>query len=272
MSSFPPTNSPLGLMPQDQNVERLARASAARLGVPAAVHNEDMIMRFLLEHPGFKLKKGAVDYYFNDGAQSATQLARLLAYLNGPTPPGRLLEFACGYGCVTRHLAKSLPETELFCSDIHPQAMTFLRQELHVRNCHLSATNPEEFKCPGQFDAVFALSFFSHMPAKTWTRWLERLYSFLAEDGLLVFTAHGLHSRRFLGNPTIPAEGFWFAANSEQKDLSVADYGQTVVTLEFVHKAVRQSLNCSLALYREAYWWGHQDLYVVRRGKTSSGK
>lgn len=255
-------------MLQIKNFEELASASAARLGVASAVHDEDMIMRFLLEHPGFKQKKGAVDYYFNDGAQSAIQLAELLRYLNGSTPPSTLLEFACGYGCVTRHLELAFPKTEIFCSDIHPQAMKFLREELNIRNCHLSATNPDEFKCAQNFDAIFALSFFSHMPAKTWAAWLARLYSLVAKDGLLVFTTHGLQSRRFLGSPTIPPDGFWFAASSEQKDLSVADYGQTIVTLDFVHRAVLQVLNSNLTLYREAYWWKHQDLYVVRRTET----
>lgn len=238
---------------------------ANEYGVPPAIHPEDMIFQFLLEHPCFIKKDDALEYYFRDGKKSAIQLKEICHYMNPSDTPRRILEFACGYGCVTRHMGSVFKGSEITCSDIHPQAMEFITKNLGMQNCQLSATNPEEFECSGYFDVVFALSFFSHMPARTWKKWLSRLYNLLEPGGLLIFTTQGLYSRQYFGNPTIPQNGFWFFENSEQKDLSVSDYGQTIVTVDFVHKAIQDVLGSKLSLFREAYWWGHQDLYVVRQ-------
>ena len=76
-------------------------AQAARFGVAAAVHPEDHIWNFVLGHPGFGSRAAAIEYYFADGAQSARHFRELI----GPGARGAVLEFAAGYGCVTRHLA-----------------------------------------------------------------------------------------------------------------------------------------------------------------------
>jgi SAM-dependent methyltransferase len=262
----PRQNNPAGAAPEEEAINAsFLQASAARHNVCPEVHTEDMLMKFLLRHPGIGSQAGAVDYYFSDGARSARQLADLLHYLGGSQPPASLLEFACGYGCVTRHLPRVLEQTELTCSDIHPQAMQFLRQVLQVKDCRPSAPDPGDFRCNREFSVVFALSFFSHMPKRTWSRWLARLYGHLAPGGFLIFTTHGEASRKHFLNPVIPPDGFWFSETSEQNDLSTSDYGQTIVTLDFVRKAAAQAIGRGLHLYREAYWWRHQDLYVFQR-------
>jgi SAM-dependent methyltransferase len=132
-------------------------------------------------------------------------------------PALRSLEFAAGYGRVTRHLRKVVPEAEVLACDIHPDAITFVREELSTSTV-TSAKLPEEFDL-GQFDVVFILSFFSHLPQLSWRRWLLALAAHTAADGLLIFTTHGHRSRLNLGNPTIGTDGFWFKPESEQQDL-----------------------------------------------------
>jgi hypothetical protein len=103
------------------------------------------------------------------------------------------------------------------------------------------------------------------MPRETWSRWISAHVNALEPHGVLIFTTHGHKSLPHLGSPEIAEDGFWFAPCSEQSDLSTADYGQTVVTREFVDRALADAVGGSVAFYREAYWWEHQDLYVVRR-------
>jgi methylase of polypeptide subunit release factors len=55
-----------------------------------------------------------------------------------------MLEFASGYGCVTRHLPRTLPDVSIVASDIHPQANEFIRQKIGVNSIQ-SAAVPEEF-------------------------------------------------------------------------------------------------------------------------------
>jgi SAM-dependent methyltransferase len=244
-------------------------AQAARFGVAAAVHPEDHIFNFVLGHPGFPSPAAAVEYYFADGAASARRFLDLI----GPGRPGArrtVLEFAAGYGCVTRHLAHA-PGLDLTACDIHDQAIGFLRRQLGVPAIPSHAC-PELFAPPGAYHAVLALSFFSHMPLATWARWLVRLTLPLAIGGRLVFTTHGLHSRAHFGDPSMPESGFWFHPASEQSDLPVTDYGQTITSPDFVRAVIATLPWMALEAWHEADWWAHQDTWVVRKRSPSPGR
>ena len=100
--------------------------------------------------------------------------------------------------------------------------------------------------------------------------WNGRIYSaasiFIVKlGGFLIFTTHGLASGKKLGGPIIPESGFWFAPSSEQKDLDVADYGCTLVTPAYVKRFVENILHQNIQHMAEADWWGHQDLYVIKK-------
>jgi hypothetical protein len=72
----------------------------------------------------------------------------------------------------------------------------------------------------------------------TWTRWLVQLTQCVRPGGTIAFTTHGIASRKFHNDPEIPSLGFWFRADSEQRDLPTEDYGSAIVTEEFVRKSV----------------------------------
>ncbi len=239
---------------------------AGELGVVSAVHGSDYIFHFLANHPSFANQSDAVRAYFYDGRRSAEMLRALLHGELGFPADRRasMLEFASGYGCVTRHLPHTLPEFDVTSCDIHPQAIDFLRQELSATALQ-SRSVPEEFQADRKFDVVFALSFFSHMPERTWGRWLRVLYDQLEAGGFLIFTTHGEVSLQYFPVKQIPASGFLFAAMSEQGDLDTSEYGSSLVTRDYVTKTVRRRLGVTVQLYREAYWWAHQDLYVIAK-------
>ena len=88
---------------------------------------------------------------------------------------------------VSRHLNRMKERYALTACDIHEQAIEFLQTAIEV-DAVLSRTDPDDLSLPESFDVVFALSFFSHVPDGTWGRWLRKLYSALANDGLLIFT------------------------------------------------------------------------------------
>ena len=142
-----------------REVRQECRRQAGQLGVSPAIHADDFIFRFVLAHPNFPEAGGAVDYYFNDGRKSALSLGSLLAELGKDRRPAggplRLLEFAAGYGCVTRHLRGAIDDLDLIACDIHPQAITFIEDKLGVSALQ-SASIPEDFEAPHPFDVVFA--------------------------------------------------------------------------------------------------------------------
>ena len=237
--------------------------AAQRHGVESECHPQDFIYDFVIRHPEFRKTRKAVDYYFNDGARSAGKLANVLTELQVTSQPIRLLEFASGYGCVTRHLKKN-PDLSIVACDIHQQAIDFLTTKLGV-HAVMSAHAPEELSLGESFDAVFALSFFSHMPKATWGRWVRALFSHVRRGGYLMFTTHGLESRGLYHNPQMPPDGFWFHAISEQGDLDKAEYGTAIVTADFVTREVRAQTGEDIFDHRAAFWWGHQDLWIVKK-------
>ena len=233
--------------------------------VKSDIHHKDFIFQFLIDNKVFETLEHAVAYYFDDGLKSAKNLRNLLQEICGwRGTPIKLLEFASGYGCVTRHLSNILPEVAVTSCDIHPEAMQFISEHLSV-SAVLSSSLPEQLSVPDKYDIVFALSFFSHMPKATWTQWFNTLLSKVKEDGYLIFTTHGWLSRKFFGFPKLDEDGFWFEAFSEQKDLDTSEYGMTITNPLFViHQAAKNSAG-RIILFQEGSWWNHQDLYIVKR-------
>jgi hypothetical protein len=151
-------------------MEQLNAAAAMQLQVEPSIHPQDFIYRFCCTHPLLTLESG-IEYYFQDGRRSSAKLADLLAGFTDLDPHCvRLLEFASGYGCVTRHF-KKLPQFNLVACDIHQEAIDFLTHKIGVRSI-MSKNRPAEFLLPDEYDVVFALSFFSHMPATMFGGWL----------------------------------------------------------------------------------------------------
>src|SRR5882672_2185877 len=88
----------------DAAIERLLVDSATPL-----IHEDDFIYRFLADHPSHK--NSARSFYFENGRKSAELLKSLIDCDTAICPGAKfsLLEFASGYGCVTRHLHFVLP-------------------------------------------------------------------------------------------------------------------------------------------------------------------
>lgn len=253
---------------QLEQYSQLFEDAARKHRVVSEIHPKDFIFHFLIENPTFDEKHQAVQYYFDDGAHSADKLSRLVHEYYGETNQKiQLFEFASGYGCVTRHLMHYLPNTEITSCDIHEEAVEFIQDKIGI-SAILSNSVPEQLHTPCQYDVIFALSFFSHMPRSTWRRWLITLASRLKPDGLLIFTTHGLESRKYFDNPQVEPEGFWFIPMSEQKDLDTTEYGQTIVLPSFVFNQLSEENDLRIILYKEAHWWEHQDLYVMKRNES----
>jgi hypothetical protein len=245
-------------------LDPIIERQALRFSVASAIHPADHIFRFIMEHPRFNSDEERVQYYFEDGANSARQFTELLRkYCGQIRRRPQVLEFASGYGCVTRHLVLD-SGIDLESCDIHPAAIDFLQTRIGVRTLQ-SSPFPETVSFPHQFDFVFALSFFSHMPITTWTRWLVRLTQSVRPGGAVAFTTRGVVGGMRPGDPEIPEIGFRFMATSEQLDLPTEEYGSMIVTETFVRRNVLSIPCVELVETRPAYWWRRQDLYVLRK-------
>src|SRR5205807_218728 len=107
----------------------LQRKYAGEFLVAPDIHPDDMVWQFINAHASFADASAATHYYFDDGRNSAAELAALIDRHVASDRPS-LLEFAAGYGCVTRHLAHQLPGSRIVSCDIHSQAIEFIQDRL----------------------------------------------------------------------------------------------------------------------------------------------
>jgi len=225
------------------------------------VHPDDNILRFpFVHHDG--LEKGIMNY-LKSGNESANVLKELCKEIFPDRSKISLFEFASGYGCITRHLDNNY--FDVTACDIHPEAMNFIDNSFGVKTM-LSKSNPDEFCFKQTYDVVFALSFFSHMPDRTFGKWISTLYGLVKQGGALIFTTHGKLSNERTFHWTLDNDGYAFDSLSEQTDLSTSDYGTTVSEYSYVKKICEQYLSKAPTEFKEGFWWGHQDTYIIRKG------
>jgi methyltransferase family protein len=250
-----------------------AETEAGKFDVPPDIHADDFIYQHHVDiqtdADRDKARARVTQYYFFDGDRSAQRLDGLIRQYHPKAGSDRLalLEFASGYGCVSRHLRKMGDRYDLVACDIHPQAIDFLRERLDL-SAVLSRSRPRDFVLDQSFDIVFALSFFSHMPDRRFGDWIEALFASLAEDGLLIFTTHGREAHTDMGRPALHPDGYWFAPVSEQRDIPTDEYGSMVATPFYVMERIARCPGAAAVFFHEAFWWGKQDLYIVRNVGT----
>jgi 2-polyprenyl-3-methyl-5-hydroxy-6-metoxy-1,4-benzoquinol methylase len=253
----------------DATSREVAREFGEKFGVSGEIHDSDFIYWFERFALPPDLKSEASLRYMQGGRATAHIVRDILQSHHVSRQDFQLLDFASGYGRVARFFREVLPDAIVTSSDIHQEAVSFIIEKLGV-SAFQSATVPEEFSATRRFDVIFALSFFSHMPKRTWGLWLQKLADTLEPNGLLIFTAHGISMHASLGSPPLDEEGFWFVPQSEQKDLDVAEYGNTLTTFDYVYSQIKRT-NLLIEGYRSA-GVGVQDLYVLRAPKRIGGE
>lgn len=245
----------------------LSHSIASQMNVAPEISANDMLFDFLVRAVFPTDHANAVNAYFVGGQECARRFAALCRE-HLQSEPKTVLEFASGYGRVARHAKHVLPATCWVCSDVHIRAVEFNADRLGL-NSFISPSRPEDWTVERKFDVVFALSFFSHMPDATFAPWLERLLNMVALGGILVFTTHGGISLRNMKAGGLDANfnenGIYWNAQSDQRDIDSTNYGTSAVTLSYVQRALRSLAEAELIRFQQAFWWRHQDLYVVRK-------
>jgi SAM-dependent methyltransferase len=197
----------------------------------------------------------ALTSYFQNGLEQYEVVKHVSSWRE--RRPRRMLDFASGYGRLTRFLVHQHLADEITVSDILEGGMEFQARQFGVRTI-VSTALPENFTAPEKYDLIFVASLFTHLPPATFTPWLQRLATLLEPEGLLLFSVHDESIA-----PERVSEGISFASYSESRVLDASDYGSTWVTESFVREQVA-SIDPSFACVRMpralSDW---QDLYVV---------
>lgn len=222
--------------------------------------------------------------YFRSGHHAWSVVDDALRRILGPRyparRPARVLDFGAGHGRITRFLLPAFGRERVTSAEADPSAVAFLRDHFGLRAQETPADPGDrdkgdrhetgggydlrrELGSAEGFDLVLALSVLTHLPERTFVRWLRRwLDALTVEGGLLVFTTLG--PKALLPGRSMPASGLHFERVSESRVLDLDDYGTTWVTPGWMGRTLDR-LTGGLARWHHVPkgLWHLQDLWLV---------
>ena len=238
---------------------RASQAYGRWMLINCVIDPADDIFHFFAKH---EIAKNPIREYLSDGWRTLSELMLLLESVDKPlSKTTSVLEFAAGFGRFTRHLAKVLPG-RVTCSDVMPGSVEFLRAQFGVAAFE-SSHDPEKITHTGQYELVFVLSMFTHLPIHMWAPWLRALKRMVKPGGILVFSVHNEQVAKEIG-VVFDANGTHFIASSESPSIDAQTYGTTFTTRKFVEETVASACGAEPLFYKTLAFWNGQDAVVVR--------
>jgi SAM-dependent methyltransferase len=210
----------------------------------------------------------------------ADLVADALRAAGAPLADGQsVLDFGCSSGRVVRVLAAAHPKIDWHGSDPIPDAIEWARKHLPgIAFEHGPETPPLPYE-DDRFDAVVAISIWSHFSPRAATDWLREMGRIVKPGRHLVLTTHGYNTLaheaagRIRGagqlleiERSLYEHGFWFKNEfGPQGDHGVTndDWGTAFVSPEWLLR--RTTPDWELVELAPGRVERNQDLYVFRR-------
>ncbi len=233
---------------------------AAFLAAPQPAEDE-MFFKALL--PNFEGDRGIGAFKFVEATMRHYEALRQIAdpLFGGLDKVSSVLDFASGYGRLTRALLQRLPADRIWVSDIYAEAIDWQVATFGV-NGFASVPDPAALHHDRKHDIIFVGSLFSHLPAELFRAWLTTLHGMLSPRGVLAFSVHD--ASILPADQTMDETGIRFFPWSESGSLDPAIYGMTYVTEAFVADAIaRVSPETSPWRVFHKGLYENQALYVV---------
>ncbi len=228
-------------------------------------------------HPNDELYN---EHYLNVGKSAIGAIAASLCAA-GFHSPKRVLDLACGYGRVARHLRIFFPDSELVCCDLYPEMVTFCSESFDCKGVE-SKEDLSKLMFDNPFDLIWCGSLLTHTDKYLFREGLELMRRSVANPGLVVCTLQGRQAVKIQNNDWKvcddnlfrPAErelyraGFAFIdthsgnERSQQVHYLNAQFGGGFAYSmpSYVAKFIEDFDDVCLYMYREAGWNWHQDV------------
>jgi SAM-dependent methyltransferase len=189
------------------------------------------------------------------GAQLAAQSAAFYARLRDrferhgsvPLASARVLDFGCGWGRLTRFLARDVESGGLYGCDTVEQILDVCRACRVPATFALTEPMPQRLPFDEQFDLAFAFSVFTHLSEEAHERCLRAIHEALRPGGLLIVTVrppayvHICEPLRQLPATLGSEPRYLFVPHAAEPSHfqylgGEMTYGETVVTLGYVQE------------------------------------
>jgi SAM-dependent methyltransferase len=156
-----------------------------------------------------------------------------------PLAESTVLDFGCGWGRLTRFLARDVQPGRVYGCDPVEQILDVCRQTRVPATFARSDFVPERVPFEGPFDLAFAFSVFTHLSERAHEACLRALHGALRPGAILIVT---IRPPAYMGLKLPPGEArYVFRPHpAEPSHLQYGGsgemhYGETVVTLPYVH-------------------------------------
>ena len=178
-------------------------------------------------------------------AQSAAFYDRLRARAGRPLEAARVLDFGCGWGRLTRFLARDVAPGNLYACDPVQGILDLCRDTRVPAVLARSEFVPDGLPFDERFDLAYAFSVFTHLSERAHDRCLTALHAGLEPGGILVVTVRPLEYLRFdaamhyLADARGDEARYLFAPHAAdpahpQYDGGEMTYGEAVITPAYV--------------------------------------
>jgi 2-polyprenyl-3-methyl-5-hydroxy-6-metoxy-1,4-benzoquinol methylase len=173
-----------------------------------------------------------------------------------------VLDFASGYGRLTRILVQKLAKERIWVSDIYREAIAWQVKTYGVQG-FFSTPSPQDLSHDRVHDVVWVGSLFSHLPNGLFQDWLAKIWSFVGPRGVLAFSVHD--ESLLSADEAMDATGLRYFRMSESDSLDHDIYGMAYVTEAFVAEAIGRLSSGGGPQWKRFFkgLYENQDLYVV---------
>lgn len=181
----------------------------------------------------------------------------------------RILDWGCGCGRTTRYFRYG-NHSGVTGVDIDAEAIAWCQENLpFAQFLHVPLNPPTELE-PESFDLILGLSIFTHLNEPDQFAWLSELQRVAAQNALVLVSTQSEPALCRLGAPELlwryrQSSGFVdLGANPDLKGVVQEEsYRSIYHTLEYIRS--RWSEYFEVLLVLPGYFWGYQDLVVLRK-------
>jgi SAM-dependent methyltransferase len=180
-----------------------------------------------------------------------------------------VLDFGCGCGRVTRHWHQA-DDFLVHGTDVNARSISWCSKHLRFATFTRNELTPPLRLEDGRFDASYAISVFTHLPAELTLAWLGDLARVLRSGGLLVCSIHG---RRYLERLTTSEREAFEAGRPVIRSKRVAGTNLCTAFHPASYVQTHFAEQFELLAHVEEGMTGtpHQDLVVMRK-RTSPAR
>jgi SAM-dependent methyltransferase len=230
--------------------------------VPKKIHELDEMYLFAKQNPDIK---NPDLQYLKLGNLIVEDVLTALNELNFKSNSStRFLDFASGYGRVTRFWLQHFKPEQIYVADAHHGGVDFQKDYFGV-NGFYSHFDPQKLTIPQHFDLITAISLFSHLPKQRFIAWLGVLSDRLKPGGYFIFSIH--HQRLMAAEVAEQffKGGFAFFPNSESAIHPGEEYGTTYVDEGFLNLALADIKKVRMVKHLPHGLCDFQDLVVLQK-------